>query len=73
MVSQSAHRLVIRETNSVRHELKRTEIEEQTQQKVSTMPEGVAANLTAEQLANLLAYSQSLKWADWSVAEAGAG
>ena len=61
LVSQSADALVLREANSVRHELKRTEIEAQTQQKVSAMPEGVAANLTAEQLADLLAYLQSLR------------
>ncbi len=40
---------------------KRDEIEARVQQKQSAMPEGLVANLTPDQLADLLAYLQSLK------------
>ncbi len=61
VVSERADATVIREANGVQRELKRGEIEGRTQQKVSAMPEGLVANLTPEQLADLLAYLQSLK------------
>jgi putative heme-binding domain-containing protein len=61
VVSQTADAIVIRESNSVRREVPRTEIEERVQQKPSAMPEGLGANLTPEELADLLAYLQSLK------------
>jgi putative heme-binding domain-containing protein len=60
VVSDSAESLVIRETNGMRRELKRREIEERTQQNTSAMPDGLVANLTPGQLADLLAYLQSL-------------
>jgi putative membrane-bound dehydrogenase-like protein len=61
IVSEAADAVVIREANSVRRELKRSEIEQRAQQKTSAMPEGLVANLTREQLADLLSYLQSLK------------
>jgi putative heme-binding domain-containing protein len=61
VVSESADATTIREANSVRRELKRTEIEQRAVQKVSVMPEGMVANLTREQLADLIAYLQTLK------------
>jgi putative heme-binding domain-containing protein len=61
VVSESADTVLIREANGVQRELKRTSIEAKIQQMVSAMPEGLAANLTPEQLANLLAWLQSLK------------
>ena len=45
----------------MQRQLKRDEIDERTPQKASAMPEGLVANLTPEQLADLLAYLQSLK------------
>jgi putative heme-binding domain-containing protein len=61
VVSESAEKVLIREGNGVQQELKRHEIEERTQQKLSAMPEGLVANLTPSQLADLVAYLQSLK------------
>jgi putative membrane-bound dehydrogenase-like protein len=61
VVSESATAIRIRESSGVERVLNRTEIEERALQKQSVMPEGLAANLTPEQLADLLAYMQSLK------------
>ncbi len=61
VVSERADATVIRESNGVQRELKKTEIATRQMQKQSAMPEGLAANLTPDQLADLLAYLQSLK------------
>lgn len=61
VVSERADATVFREPNGVQRELKRNEIEAKHQQKQSSMPEGLVANLTAEQFADLIAYLQSLK------------
>jgi putative heme-binding domain-containing protein len=61
IVSERADATIIRETNGVLRELKRGDIEKRQQQKQSAMPEGLAANLTAGQLADLIAYLQSLR------------
>jgi putative membrane-bound dehydrogenase-like protein len=61
VVSEGADAILIREPNSVQRELKRAEIDARVQQKQSAMPEGLVANLTPDQLADLLAYLQSLK------------
>ncbi|MDB5390451.1 MAG: cotH 2, partial [Planctomycetaceae bacterium] len=61
VVSERADATVIREANSVQRELKREEIELRQQQKQSAMPDGMAANLMPGQLADLVAYLQSLK------------
>ncbi|MGH7138285.1 MAG: c-type cytochrome, partial [Pirellulales bacterium] len=61
VVSESAAAVRIREANGVERSLNRADIEERAQQKQSVMPEGLAANLTPGQLADLLAYLQSLK------------
>jgi putative heme-binding domain-containing protein len=61
VVSEGANVTTIRETNGVQRELKKDDIASRQMQKESTMPEGIAANLTPEQLADLLAYLQSLK------------
>jgi putative heme-binding domain-containing protein len=61
VVSEGANAILIREANSVQRELKRHQIEERVQQKQSAMPEGLVANLTPAQLADLVAYLQSLK------------
>ncbi len=50
----------IRESSGALHELKRPDIEERRRQEPSTMPEGIAGTLTAGQLADLVAYLQSL-------------
>ncbi len=61
VVSQCADATVIRESDGRQREIKRDDIEEKQMQKISAMPEGLAANLTPQQLADLLAYLQSLK------------
>ena len=60
IVSEGAAIVQIRESSGVLRELKRADIEERRRQESSAMPEGIAANLTPEQLADLVAYLQSL-------------
>ena len=50
----------IRESSGALRELKRSDIEERRRQEPSAMPEGIAANLTPEGLADLVAYLRSL-------------
>jgi putative heme-binding domain-containing protein len=50
----------IRESSSALRELKRADIEARRRQEPSAMPEGIAGTLTPEQLADLVAYLQSL-------------
>ncbi len=61
VVSEGAATIQIRESSGERHELRRADIEERRRHEPSAMPEGVAGNLTPEQLADLLAYLQSLR------------
>lgn len=60
VVSEGAATVQIRESTGDLRELKRSEIEERRRQETSAMPEGIAANLTPEGLADLVAYLQSL-------------
>ncbi len=60
VVSEGAATVQIRESSGDLRELKRSEIEERRRQETSAMPEGIAANLTPEGLADLVAYLQSL-------------
>ena len=60
VVSEAAAIIQIRESSGVMRELKRSEIVERHRQEASAMPEGIAATLTPEQLADLVAYLQSL-------------
>ncbi|QJX00428.1 PVC-type heme-binding CxxCH protein [Frigoriglobus tundricola] len=61
VVSERADATVIRESNGVQRELKKAEIASRVMQKQSAMPDGLAASLTPDQLADLIAYLQSLK------------
>ena len=61
VVSESATVVRIREASGVERALIRAEIEDRTQQKLSAMPDGLIANLTPNQCADLLAYLRSLK------------
>jgi putative membrane-bound dehydrogenase-like protein len=61
VVSESANAILMREESGVQRELKRDRIESRKRQERSAMPEGVVNNLTPEQLADLLAYLQSLE------------
>jgi putative heme-binding domain-containing protein len=60
VVSERADATVVRQTDGVQVELKKSDIEARAQQKTSAMPEGLAGNLTPDQLADLIAYLQSL-------------
>jgi putative heme-binding domain-containing protein len=61
VVSESADMVKVRESNGVQRELKRDKIEARHRQEKSAMPEGLVGNLTPEQLADLIAYLQSLQ------------
>ena len=60
VVGEGASTVQIRESSGALRELKRSDIEERRRQEPSAMPEGIAASLTPEQLADLVAYLQSL-------------
>jgi putative heme-binding domain-containing protein len=60
VVSEGATTIQIREPSGELRELKRTELEERRRHEPSAMPEGIAASLTPEHLADLIAYLQSI-------------
>jgi putative heme-binding domain-containing protein len=60
VVSEGASAVQIRESSGALRELKRSDVEERRRQEPSTMPEGIAASLTPEGLADLVAYLRSL-------------
>jgi putative membrane-bound dehydrogenase-like protein len=60
IVSEGGSAVQIRESSGAVRELKRSDIEERKRQEASAMPEGIAANLTPEALADLVAYLRSL-------------
>ena len=60
VVLESAESVVIRETNGLSRELLQDDIDDRVKQEISMMPKGVVGNLTCEQLADLIAYLQSL-------------
>jgi putative heme-binding domain-containing protein len=60
VVSESARTVLIRDAAGVQSELARDEIEARHRQDQSSMPQGIANTLTPEQLADLIAYLQSL-------------
>jgi putative heme-binding domain-containing protein len=61
VASESARQVEVRQLNGVPAVLEKENIEERIKQTKSMMPEGMVSNLTASQLADLLAYLQSLK------------
>jgi putative membrane-bound dehydrogenase-like protein len=60
VVGEGASAVQIRESLGTLRELKRSDIEERRRHEPSAMPEGIAASFTPEQLADLVAYLQSL-------------
>ena len=58
---ESAREVEIRQLTGLPVTLLKTKIEERVRQKKSMMPDGMVGNLTAGQLADLMAYLQSLK------------
>ena len=61
VTSESADAIDLRLANGLPLTIRRDDIDEEYPQKISAMPEGIAGNLTPEELADLLAYLQSLK------------
>ena len=61
VVGESADTVAIRLTTGVQQDLSKDSIDERVKQKISMMPKGLVNNLTPEQLADLLAYLQSLR------------
>jgi len=60
VVTESADKVVIRDSQGIMHELAQGDIEERKKQEKSMMPEGLVGNLKLDQLADLLAYLESL-------------
>ncbi len=61
VVSESAETVILRETNGLSKTISHDAIEERIKQKASMMPDGLVDNLTPQELADLLAYLESLK------------
>lgn len=61
VVLESAETVTIRRTDGTSEELLQDDIDERIKQETSMMPRGVVGNLTPKQLADLIAYLQSLK------------
>ena len=61
VVLESAEMVTIRQTDGLRKELLQDDIDDRVKQKISMMPKGVVGNLTTQQLADLIAYLQSLR------------
>ena len=60
IVSEGPALVQVRESSGLLRELKKADIEERRRLESSAMPEGIAWNLTPEQLADLVAYLESL-------------
>ena len=61
VVSESADSIMLREANGLSKSIPRKAIEARKKQKSSMMPKGLVNNLTPEELADLLAYLESLR------------
>jgi putative membrane-bound dehydrogenase-like protein len=61
VVSESADSVTLRHTTGLSTVISRNAIEERVKQKPSMMPKGLVANLTPEELADLVAYLESLR------------
>ncbi len=60
VVGENGRQILLRDSQGKTHTLVRDEIELRSRQNVSSMPDGLTASLTAEQLADLIAYLQTL-------------
>ena len=60
VVLESAESVIIRRTDGLSQELLQDDIDDRVKQSTSMMPKGIVGNLTSEQLADLIAYLQSL-------------
>ena len=60
VVLESAETVTVRDATGISHELHQQNIEDRVKQEISMMPLGIVANLSPEQLADLIAYLESL-------------
>ena len=60
VVRESAETVTIRQADGISRELIQDEVEERVKQEVSMMPKGIVGNLTPQQLADIIAYLQTL-------------
>ena len=60
VVLESAETVSVRGTDGLSKELLQQDIDDRVKQEISMMPKGVVGNLTTQQLADLIAYLQSL-------------
>jgi putative heme-binding domain-containing protein len=61
IVLESAETVTLRDATGISHKLIQDQIEDRVKQEISMMPQGIVGNLSPEQLADLLAYLESLK------------
>lgn len=61
VVLESAETVTLRDTTGISHELIQDDIDDRIKQEISMMPLGIVGNLTPEQLADLIAYLESLR------------
>ena len=60
VISENGRQISLRDSQGKTHVIPRDEIEERERQNVSAMPEGLAGSLELQQLADLIAYLQSI-------------
>lgn len=60
VIGETGRQILLRDSQGKTHTVDRDEIEERTRQKSSAMPEGLAASLEPQEMADLIAYLQSL-------------
>lgn len=61
VTGESADTIRVRQTNGLPVELAKEYLDDRVKQELSMMPKGIVGNLTAEELADLLAYLQTLR------------
>ncbi|MEZ6127661.1 MAG: discoidin domain-containing protein [Planctomycetaceae bacterium] len=61
VVLESAETITLRQNDGLSRELQQDNVDDRVKQEVSMMPKGVVGNLTPGQLADLIAYLQSLR------------
>ena len=57
---ESAETVTLRDATGISHKLHQHKIEDRVKQEISMMPLGIVGNLNPEQLADLIAYLESL-------------
>ena len=61
VVLESAETVTLRDATGISRDLIQDDIDERVKQEISMMPQGIVGNLTPEQLADLIAYMESLR------------